>query len=103
MELLAWGRMVCKSTNIRQATGRLDRSDAVWVKFFRPRASSRRRALILDLSENTGTACYAGVGGTRRERADGDVGRDWAGEAADFRAARAARWRTDKAGRPAQR
>jgi hypothetical protein len=34
----------------------------------------------------------AGVGGTRREGADGDVGRDWAGEAADFRAARAARW-----------
>src|SRR6202035_3483005 len=45
----------------------------------------------------------AGVGGARRERADGDVGRDWAGEAADFRAARAARWRTDKAGRSAQR
>src|ERR1700681_1822091 len=49
-----------------------------------------------------GKACYGRCWGTRRERADGDVGRDWAGEAADFRAARAARWRTDKAGRPAQ-
>jgi hypothetical protein len=57
--------------------------------------SSRRRALILDLSENSGAACHDGTGGTRRERADGGIGRDWAGEAADFRAARAARWRAD--------
>src|SRR6516164_7053513 len=42
------------------------------------------------------------IGKTRRERTDGDVGRDWAGEAADFGTARVARCRTDKAGRPAQ-
>ena len=31
------------------------------------RASSRRRALILDLSQNTGAACYGQVGGKRRK------------------------------------
>src|SRR5258708_5490844 len=45
-------------------------------------------ALILHLSENIGTiACRARYWETRRDRPDGDIGRDWAGKAADCRAA----------------
>jgi hypothetical protein len=82
---------------------RLDPSGPDWFEIYPdPRHLRGRRALILDLWRIPAQRVMAGVGRTRRERADGDVGRDWAGEAADFRAARAARWRTDKAGRPAQ-
>src|ERR1700730_7664707 len=97
MELLAWKPMICGGRCT--ASGLADSTAEVLTA---SKFSSRRRALILDLSENTGAACHDGTGATRRERADGGIGRDWAGEAADFRAARAARWRTDKAGRPAQ-
>ena len=56
--------------------------------------------LILHLSENTGAvvSVIGGIGKDEEGRTDGDVGRDWGGEAADFLAARAARCRADKAG-----
>jgi hypothetical protein len=65
-------------------------------------SSVARQGRSLDSTENTAAMTYSRYRGDEKGRADDCVGRDRTGEAADFRAARAARCRTDKTERSAQ-
>src|ERR1700724_3817344 len=102
MDLLAWERMICRYSD--SASGLADSTPRVPTgsKFLPTQGIFAAACVNLRFVAEYRHSVLWPVLGARRERTDGDVGRDWAGEAADFRAARAARWRTDKAGQPAQ-